>query len=191
MSTLSSFRRVVVVGATGCGKSTLAERLAGRLDLAYIELDALYWQPGWVGTPDEEFRLKVGAAIQAPGWALAGNYSRVRDLVWERADAILWLDYPFLLVFDRLLRRTWQRWRRRELLWGTNVEPLWVHLKLWSKESLINWLFQTYWRRKREYPQLFALPENAHLKVLRFAHPRELESWFASLPETGTTIIKE
>lgn len=177
------FRRVVVVGVTGCGKSTLAERLAGRLGLAYIELDALYWKPGWVGTPDEELRAAVRAAIQAPGWALAGNYSKVRDLVWEKAEAILWLDYPFLLVFDRLLRRIWRRWRTRELLWGTNVEPLWVHLKLWSKDSLINWLFQTYWRRKREYPLLFALPENAHLKVLRFAHPRELDAWFDSLPE--------
>jgi adenylate kinase family enzyme len=183
METTSSFphKRVVVVGATGCGKSTMAERLAKKLDLEYIELDALYWKPGWVGSSDEEFRKKVEKATQAPGWALAGNYGIVRDIVWPRAEAVVWLDYPFFLILGRLLRRTWVRWRTKELLWGTNTEPLWVHFKLWSKDSLINWLFQTYWRRKRTYPQFFARPEHSHLKVLRFKTPGRADEWFGKL----------
>ncbi len=177
-----TFQRYIVIGATGCGKSTLAERLARRLGLVFIELDALHWLPGWVEPEPEDFRAKVDAATRAPGWVLAGNYGEVRDITWPRAEAVIWLDYPFLLVLGRLLRRIWQRWRSRELLWGTNVEPLWVHFKLWSKDSLINWLIQTYWRRKRLYPRLLAQPEYAHLKVFRFTSPRELEAWFKMLP---------
>jgi adenylate kinase family enzyme len=172
------YKHIVVVGATGCGKSTLAERLARKLHLDFIELDALYWKPDWIGSDSEEFREKVDTATRSPGWALAGNYSVTRDIVWPRADAVIWLDYPFFLILGRLLHRIWVRWRTQELMWGTNRETFWVHFKLWSKDSLVNWLFQTYWRRKRTYPQFFALPEHAHLEVIRFKHPREMEAWF-------------
>lgn len=174
-------KRIVVVGATGCGKSTLAERLSKKLELETIELDALYWKPDWVGSSDEEFRAKVEAATRTPGWVLAGNYSVTRDIVWPRAEAVVWLDYPLFLVMGRLLRRIWGHWRTQELMWGTNRETFWVHFKLWSKDSLVNWLFQSYWRRKRTYPQFFARPEHAHLKVFRFMHPREMEAWFETL----------
>jgi adenylate kinase family enzyme len=175
------YKRIVVVGVTGSGKSMLAERLARKLGLDFIELDAIYWKPDWVGSSNDEFRDKVEKAIQAPGWAVAGNYSVTRDIVWQRAEAIVWLDYPFFLVLDRLLRRIWIRWRTKELLWGTNYESLWVHCKLWSKDSLINWLFKTYWRRKRQYPFLMALPQYAHLKAFRFKTPRQTDAWIESI----------
>jgi len=92
------YKRIAVVGATGNGKSLLAEKLARRFDLDYIELDALYWKPGWVESGNEEFRSRVDAATRAPAWAIAGNYGKVRDIIWPRAEAVIWLDYPFLLV---------------------------------------------------------------------------------------------
>jgi adenylate kinase family enzyme len=175
------YRSIVVVGATGCGKSALAEKLAQRLDLEFIELDALYWKPGWVDSNDEEFREKVEAITRTPGWVLAGNYGKVRDIIWPRAEAVVWLDYPFLQIFGRLWRRTWRRWWTKELLWGSNYERLLPQFKLWSKESLFNWLVQSYGRHKRQYPQLFASPGHSHLKVFHFKQPKETESWFNSL----------
>lgn len=174
-------KRIVVVGATSSGKSTLAERLAQKLNLEYIELDALYWKAGWVSSSDDEFREKVKAATQKPGWVVAGNYGVTRDIIWPRAEAVIWLDYPFFLILGRLLRRIWMRWQTKELLWGTNREPLWIHLKLWSKDSLINWLLQTYWKRKRTYPKLFSQPEYSHLSILRFKKPQEMETWYERL----------
>jgi adenylate kinase family enzyme len=175
------YLRIVVVGVTGSGKSLLAEKLAQKLGLEFIELDALYWKPGWVESSDEEFRANVHAATRAPGWALAGNYGKVRDIVWLRAEAVIWLDYPFLVVLRRLWSRTWRRWWTKELLWGTNYEQLFPQFKLWSKESLFNWLVQTYGRHKRQYPQLFARPEYSHLMVYRFKQPRATEEWLDQL----------
>jgi len=175
------YQRIVVVGATGCGKSTMAACVAEKLDLEYIELDALYWKPNWVDPTPGEFRDMVDSATRSPGWVLAGNYGIVRDIVWSRAQAIVWLDYPFFMILKRLLIRTWVRWRTKELLWGTNYEPFWVHFKLWSKDSLVNWLFQTYWRRKRTYPQFFAMPEYSHLTVVHFMKQEQADSWLQSL----------
>lgn len=176
------YHRIVVIGSTGSGKSTLAERLADRFGFDFIELDALHWAPQWTEVPLEVFRERVDTATQAEAWVVAGNYSVTRDLIWPRAQAVIWLDYPFGIVFRQLLRRTFLRWWTREHLWGTNYENLWMHFKLWSEESLVHWLFKTYWRRKREYPILLAQPEHAHLKVIQFKHPRETEQWLDSIP---------
>ena len=175
------YKRIVVVGATGSGKSFLAQKLAQRLGLDCIELDALYWKPGWVESSDEEFRARVDEVTRLLGWALAGNYAKVRDIIWPRAEAVIWLDYPFLLVLRRLWSRTWRRWQTKELLWGTNYEQLFPQFKLWSKESLFNWLVQSYGRHKRQYPQLFVRPEYSHLKVYRFKKPADVEEWLGQL----------
>ena len=176
------FKRVVVIGVTSSGKSTLAETLARRFDMDFVELDALHWEPNWQGAPPEIFRVRVEKAIQAEKWSVAGNYHVVRDMIWPKAEAILWLDYPFRIVFWQLTRRTYKRWRTKEVLWGTNVEPFFSHFKLWSQESLFHWLFRTYWRRKREIPFLLSQPEHQHLKLIQFRHPRETERWLKSLP---------
>jgi adenylate kinase family enzyme len=175
------YHRIVVVGVAGSGKSLLAEKLAHKLDVNFIELDSLYWKPGWVESGDEEFRSRVDAVTQSPGWVLAGNYAKVREIIWPRADALVWLDYPFLLVLRRLWIRTWQRWRMKELLWGTNYERLLPQFRLWSKESLFNWLVQSYGRHKRQYPQLFILPGYSHLEIFHFKKPAETDDWFEAL----------
>jgi adenylate kinase family enzyme len=183
---MSSFpyQRVVVIGTTSSGKSTLASRLAERFDMEFIELDALNWEPNWQQAPPEVLRARVKEGIQAERWIVAGNYHVVRDLIWPKAEAVIWLDYSLWRIFWQLTRRTFVRWWTQELLWGTNRERLGTHFKLWSQESLFHWLFKTYWRRKRETPVLLSLPEHRHLKLIRFTHPKETEEWLESLDAT-------
>jgi len=178
---LFPYQRVVIIGTTSSGKSTLAERLAKRFDLNFIDLDALHWEPNWTGAPLEVFRERVRTATQVQAWVVAGNYHIVRDLIWPQAEVVIWLDYSLPRIFWQLTRRTFIRWWNNELLWGTNRENLWMHFKLWSDESLFHWLFKTYWRRKREFPILLALPEHQHLNLLHFKHLRETDEWLRQL----------
>ena len=175
------YKKLNVVGTTSSGKSTLAERLANKLGLDFIELDALHWEPNWTEAPLEVFRTRVEMATQARAWVVAGNYRVVRDLVWKRAEAIIWLDYSFPTVFWRLITRTIKRAVLQEELWNGNRERFWWHLKLWSDESLFKWLFKTYWRRKREYPQLFSLPKHSHLQIIHFKSVEDTQNWLEKL----------
>src|SRR5688500_5083469 len=138
-----SYKRIVVIGTTSSGKSTLAEQLARRLDSNFIELDALHWEADWAEASLEEFRERVEEATKAERWIVAGNYRVVRDLVWPKAEAVLWLHYSLGSIVSQLLRRTLTRLCTQELLWGNNREWLWPHLKLWSTDSLFHWLFKT------------------------------------------------
>lgn len=169
--------RVVIVGTTGSGKSTLAERLAAQLGGAFIDLDALNWGPNWTPAPVPLFRERVSAALSGECWVAAGNYSALRDLVWGRADTLVWLDYPLPLVLWRLLRRTIRRVATQEELWGGNRERFWEQFG--SKDSLFYYAITTHHRRPCQFSAALATAEYAHLRVLRFRRPREAERWLA------------
>jgi adenylate kinase family enzyme len=175
------YKKVVVVGTTSSGKSTLAEQLARKLGGEFIELDALNWEPNWTPAGDELLKSRAEEATRSPCWVVAGNYRITRPVTWTRAEAVIWLDYPFPVVLWRLTKRTIKRAIKQEELWNGNRERFWWHLKIWSDESLFHWLFKTYWRRKQEYPQLFALPEYSHLHIIHFKTTGETQTWLTGL----------
>lgn len=168
-------QQISIVGTSGSGKTTLARRLAEQLQIPHIELDALHWEPNW--TPAEAFRTRVQQALSGDCWVVDGNYSQVRDLVWGRADTVVFLDYPFQVVLCRLLRRTLRRAFWQEELWNGNRES-W-QTSFFSRDSILLWMLQTYGRNRVTYSQLLQQPEQAHLCVIHLHHPQQTERWLA------------
>ncbi|MCJ7738800.1 MAG: adenylate kinase, partial [Anaerolineae bacterium] len=122
--TSTDFRRVVVVGTTGAGKTTVARFLVDTCGIPHVELDVLYWGPNWTPVPPDIFRERVARAVAQNAWVVDGNYSVVRQLIWQRADTVIWLDYRFLTILRQLISRTFRRIFRREVLWSGNQESL-------------------------------------------------------------------
>ena len=172
-------RRIVVVGTTGSGKTTVAAAIAARLGIPHIEMDALFWRPGWSETPDEQLFPEVDRCTERASWVLDGNYSRTRPITWPKADTIVWLDYSFPRVFGQLLRRTIRRASTREPLWEGCIED-W-RTSFFSRESILLWCLQTHWKRRRSYPRILSRPEHAHLQVVRLRTPRETQRWLDAL----------
>lgn len=165
--------RVAVVGTSCSGKTTFARRLSRALDVPHVELDALYWGPGWSPAPPEDFRASVRDAISAPAWVADGNYSAVRDLVWSRATAVVWLDLPLRVVFPRALGRTLRRAITREELFGGNRESL---RGITARDWIPWWVLRTFRDRRRRYEELLGRPEFSHLQVLRLTRPAEADA---------------
>lgn len=172
--------RINLTGVSGSGKTTLARRLAQQLDMPHVELDALFWGPNWTETPAPIFRPRVDRALSGPRWVADGNYtSHARDLIWSRADTVLWLDYSLPVILVRLTRRTIGRAAAREELWSGNREQ-WRSV-LFSRHSLLLWAVQSYPVRRREMRELVQRPEYAHLCVVQFRTPRETDKWLSNL----------
>lgn len=176
---MTAGRRIAVVGTTGSGKTTTAEEIARRLGLPHIEIDALHWGPDWTPAPPEFLRQRVDEQTLGEAWVIDGNYGAVREIVWSRADTLVWLDLPFLVVMGRLLWRTLRRIVMREALWGVNRET-W-RAQFLSRDSLFLWAVKTHWRRRREYAELLSLPEYAQLQVVRLRSPRAVRAWLEGL----------
>lgn len=92
-------QRVVIVGNSGAGKSTLAAALSKKIGLPLIVSDPFYWEPGWQPVTPQAVRQRVTQANASSAWVIDGNFDSERDVVWARADTLIWLDYPLALFF--------------------------------------------------------------------------------------------
>ncbi len=136
-TSLAGCRRLIVLGTSGSGKTTLAKTLATLIDAPCVELDALNWGPNWTAADTATFRAQVAAATAGERWVVDGGYTSVRDLLWPRADAIIWLDYPIGVNLWRLFWRVCRRIRSKEELWNGNRESF--RANFLSRDSLFVW----------------------------------------------------
>jgi adenylate kinase family enzyme len=166
--------RIVIVGSTGSGKTTLARELSRGVEAPHIELDAFNWGPNWTAVSQDLFRARVSEAVSAERWIVDGNYHVIRDIVWPRADCIVWLNYSLPVVLGRLLRRTARRILTGEPCCNGNRESLRM---AFSKESILLWALCTYGRRKKEFPPLLAERAAAGTTIVEHETPAETDAW--------------
>jgi adenylate kinase family enzyme len=184
--TTSIGRRIHVIGNSCSGKSTLGVRLAAILDLPFVELDALNWEAGWVGlnaTNPAELERRMSVATAGDGWVVAGSYSRFSKRVfWDRLESVIWLDLPVPVLVARMLRRSWRRWRTREVLWGNNQERFWPQLRFWRKEdSLLWWIVTQQSRKRREMLDAQEEPIWSHIEFVRLGSRAEVRDFVATV----------
>ncbi|WP_405976121.1 adenylate kinase [Streptomyces sp. NBC_00988] len=170
--------RILVVGVTGAGKSTLARAVGDRLGVPYHEMDALYFSgPDWTvneGLTDDVLRL-----TSEPRWIIDSIGSpEVRDLLWEKADTVIWLDYPRRVIMPRVLRRSLRRTVTRESIFGGNRETWagWL-----SREHPAWWAWSQHAGRRSEIERRIREPRYAPLAAHRFARPHDTAAWLATL----------
>jgi len=140
-------RRVMVMGSSGSGKSTMAKRLGEIIGLPVVHLDSISWLPGWVAMPEAEFDEKVREAADEPAWVIDGNYSRTRDYRLERADTVIYLDFSrYTCLLRALKRRIMYHGRTRPDIGEGCPERItwWLVKWIWTyprrKPAVLDWL---------------------------------------------------
>ena len=166
-----------MIGNSGSGKTTFGSRLAERLGVPFLEMDALRHLPGWQELPDDEFRARVATFVQGPAWVIDGNYTAiVREVVWERATHVAWMDLPRSRVMRQVIARSFVRAFSRRELWNRNRE-LWRH---WVRpDHPIRWAWTQHRRKTLRDEAMLADPRWAHLTAVRIRSRAEAEAWIA------------
>ena len=193
-TTLQDCHRILILGRTGSGKTTLARELAGLVDVPHVELDSLYFGPSFSTAPLPVLRERTSAAIAGERWVTDGNKKAVRDLVWPRADTVVCLDYPVAVSLLRLGRRAvWRTSKIKAEASGASpsspsssssssssggAAPSVPRQMLSAAKGVLTAL-RSHRGQRREYPLMFARPENQHLAVVRLRSPRATRRWLA------------
>jgi adenylate kinase family enzyme len=166
-------RRISVVGNSGSGKSRLAAELAATLGAPHLELDGVIHQKDWVDLGAEEFRRQVSEMVADSSWVIDGNYTQVRDLVWGRADTVVWLDPARRTVMRRVIMRTLARVLTRRELWNGNRENWRDVLSCDPNRSLVAWAWIEHRRYQTTYHAASLNPAWARLTFVRVRDERD------------------
>jgi adenylate kinase family enzyme len=170
--------RIVVVGCSGSGKTTMARRLGRALGVPHTELDALNWDPGWRNLTTEdpaEFHRRIAVVAAGEAWVLDGNYTKARDVHWSRATAFVWMDPPLHVVMAQVIWRSFSRAVSKRELWaGTGNKEL---FRKWlGKEHPIRWAWDNRPMIRRRYADWFAGGLYEGRPVYRVTNAREGEA---------------
>lgn len=179
-TSLRGCHRILVLGRTGSGKTTLARQLSGMLRVDHVELDALYFDADLRTAPLELLRSRTADAVAGERWVTDGNKRVVRDIVWPRADTVVWLDYPFAVSLWRLGKRAARRTsgvRRDAASGGRGPAAAGRHLVTAGRGVLR--ALRSHRGQRRLFPAMLAEPANRHLAVVRLRSPRQTRTWLA------------
>jgi adenylate kinase family enzyme len=175
-ATVAGARRIAVTGPMGAGKTVLAGRLSRAMALPRVSMDALFWGPGWQPAPPDVFLRTLDESLAATSWVADGVYRGVAgDLLWSRADAIVWLDLPLPLCVARTLRRTVDNARQHRPLWNGNRDS-WR--RLLSRESTVAIAVRDYRPAQRDIARRWwAEPD----RVVRLHDRCAVGAWLAQI----------
>jgi adenylate kinase family enzyme len=161
----------------------LAARLAAVLGVPHVELDAVFHQPGWQELDRDRFQDEVRALSAGDGWVIDGNYSAVREIVWRRADTVVFLDLPRRRVMRSVITRSLSRVLRRTELWNGNRET--VANVLHPRDSIVVWAWTQHAKYGKRYGAAMHDPAWDHLDFVRLRSRREANAWLDRLRATA------
>jgi len=142
-------KRIMVMGSSGSGKSTMARQLGEALGLPVVHGDTLSYQPGWVQTPRDELERTFRAVAAQREWVIDGNYrKRAFEYRFERADTVIFLDFNRFTCLYRVFKRRvmYHNKTRPDMGKGCNERITWWLAKwIWTypkrtRGSVIAWL---------------------------------------------------
>jgi len=141
--------RIMVMGSSGSGKSTIAKRLGELTGLPVVHLDSISWLPGWVEAPKDQFEQRLREIVQSEAWIIDGNYrSWALAERLERADTIIFLDFSRTICLLRAFKRRimYHGKTRPDMGEGCNERITWWLVKwIWgypkrARGSTLEWL---------------------------------------------------
>lgn len=164
-------QRIMVIGPCGAGKSTLSRILAEKFGLPLTHIDQLHWSAGWVEGEREQLRADLEPIIAQDRWVIDGNYKGSMDVRLQRADHVVYLDYPIPLCFWRAFKRVW-KYRGRARPDMTEGCP--------ERFDAEFFLYILRWNRDAR-PKTEALLADTQTPILRFKNPNALQAWLNNL----------
>ena len=168
------YKRTIIFGSTGIGKSTLVKRIADEFSIPVIDIDTLRREAGKSESPEPVFSDLVTESVKGDTWIIDGSYTSVQDIIWARAEAIVWLDFSFGIFLSRLIKRSLYRIFIRK----KSEKPVKARNQP-AGERAGNYLraIMTGKQRRQRYFATLYNPKHRHLHIIRLTSPEDATLW--------------
>lgn len=175
--------KIILIGASGSGKSTFAYELGEIMDLPVYHLDYYFWKPGWQETPREEWAEFNRNLVKENRWIIDGYYGRTLDIRLEAADVIFFMDLsPWITTYRVIKRRIQYHGKtRRDLNEGCPESIDWAFIKY-------SWNF-----RRDKKPRIMEKlkKHSVNKKVIIIKQPKQARLILDQLKERGPAYLDE
>ncbi len=168
-------QRIVILGSSGTGKTTLAKMLGKKLRLPYLHLDTVYWDKNWTSIGKEAFTRKVRDFIKShPKFVIDGNYAN-NETFMERlmiADTIILLEYSRQDSLQGIIAREAEyKHRYRSDMAEGCIEEI--------DQAFLHYVYGFAAKRRKMQAVMQSMRGKKH--ILRFKDRSSLMTWFARL----------
>ncbi len=99
------YKRVMIFGRPGSGKSTFALKLQQLTKLPIYHLDKYFFIANWAKRDNDEFMQMQHDIVNSDAWIVDGNCTRSLETRYSRADICVYFNYPKLVCLWRMLKR--------------------------------------------------------------------------------------
>ncbi len=145
--TSNKYKRIIILGAGGSGKTNLSKKIAKIHKIPLYHLDKEYWLSGWKRPNESEWVEKLKGLVEKDAWVMDGNYIDTLDIRLEKADLVIMLDIEKKICVRGIFFRTLKGLfiRRKDLSIGCkdSFNQEYHELVSWAKSF-----------KEKYYPQL-------------------------------------
>ncbi len=180
---MASFKRILIIGSAGSGKTILANELAKKLNIKVVHLDKIYWNSNWQKKEEDECLTLTDEVVKEEEWILDGNYIQTLDKRLERAELVIFLKINRFKCISSLYKR--KRLTRKNLI---KRDDLATGCSDKLDFCFIKWAFNF----NNEYaPKLMEkIKQYPHIKVVTFNKRRDAMNFIEQLTEGETNEFK-
>jgi adenylate kinase family enzyme len=171
--------RVAVIGPGGAGKSSIARQLGEAVGARVVELDRLFWRPGWVETPALEWEEIQRQELAREPWVVEGLHKDTMELWLEAADTIVFLDVTPLVATWRVSRRRVSGNDRSTAPEGCEPAP--------AYRAMIKFLLYQWEYRREIRPEILRILKRrrGHAEIAVLRTPEEVDAFLGRLEHDG------
>lgn len=105
----SSYKRIMIFGRPGSGKSTFALALHKSISIPLHHLDKYFYEANWVERDYQEFMQIQQSIVEQNEWIIDGNNTKSLELRYSHANLVLYFNYPRWLCYLRTFKRLFDK----------------------------------------------------------------------------------
>lgn len=115
-------KKIIVIGCSGSGKTTFAEKLRDKIGIELFYLDAIWHRPDRTHVSREEYDARLSEILALDSWIIDGNYSRTIETRMAACDTVLLFDLPVDVCLEGAISRLGKA--RYDMPWiDTELDP--------------------------------------------------------------------
>lgn len=99
------YKKIIIIGCSGSGKSTFSRCLAEITNLPLYYLDMIYWNEDCTHISRGEFIEKQKEIFKQDKWIIDGNFRNTLELRIKESELIYFFDIPTQVCIDGVVNR--------------------------------------------------------------------------------------